>query len=65
KRSLLISYKEYQNGIIKVSEFLEAQTDYEKAVFDYYQTVYNQRQSAVRLLNATGELKLERLRELY
>lgn len=64
KRSLQISYKEYQNGLIKVSEFLEAQTDYEKSVLDYYQTVYEQRQSAVKLLNATGELNLETIRNL-
>ncbi len=64
KRSLQISYKEYQNGLIKVSEFLEAQTDYEKSVLDYYQTVYDQRQSGIKLLNATGELKLETIRNL-
>jgi len=56
KKSLEISYKEYQNGLIKISEFLEAQADYEKMVLNYYQTIYDQRQSTIQLLNATGEL---------
>lgn len=56
KKSLEISYKEFQNGLIQVSDFLEAQTDYEKAVLDYYQMVFNQRQSSIRLLNAIGRL---------
>ncbi len=55
-KSLQISYKEYQNGLINISELLEALTDYEKIVLDYYQTVFDQRQSAVKLMNATGDL---------
>jgi len=58
KKSMQISYREYQNGLLEVSEFLEAQTDYETSVLEYYQTVFEQRQSVIRLMNAIGELNL-------
>ena len=61
KNSLEISFKEYENGLIKLSDFLETQTVYTTVSVAYYQTVCNQRNSALELLKATGNLQINKL----
>ncbi len=61
KKSLEISYKEYQNGLIQLSEFLDAQAEFTTTVLDYYETVWAQRNSALELLKATGSLQIQQL----
>jgi len=60
-KSLEISYKEYQNGLIQISEFLESQAEYTTSMLDYYETVWAQRNSALELLKATGSLQIQKL----
>ncbi|MBG7631399.1 MAG: TolC family protein [Bacteroidetes bacterium] len=61
EESLEISYKEYKNGLIQLSEFLEAQADFTTTILDYYETVWAQRNSALELLKATGSLQIQQL----
>jgi outer membrane protein TolC len=61
KKSMEISYKEYENGLIKLSEFLETQADFTTVTLAYYQTVCNQRNSALELMKATGDLQINKL----
>ena len=61
EKSLEISYKEYQNGLIQLSDFLEAQAHFTTMTLDYYQTVCDQRDSALELLKATGSLQIQKL----
>jgi outer membrane protein TolC len=61
KKSLEISYKEYQNGLIQLSEFLDAQAEFTTTILDYYETVWAQRNSALELLKATGSLQIQQL----
>jgi len=61
KKSLEISYKEYQNGLIQLSDFLEEQAELTTTTLDYYQTVCEQRKSALELLKATGSLQIQNL----
>ncbi len=60
-KSMEISYKEYQNGLIQISDYLESQAEYTTATLDYYQTVWEQRNSALELLKATGSLQIQKL----
>ncbi|WP_262249544.1 TolC family protein [Parapedobacter soli] len=60
-KALDIAQKEYRTGLIKPAERVEAETDYQQAALDYYQTVFNQRRAAYQLLIATGKLDLEQL----
>lgn len=64
KNALDIAQKESRVGLIKPAERIAAETDYQQAALDYYQTVFNQRRAAFRLLMATGELTLEKLNGL-
>lgn len=61
KNALNIAQKESRVGLIKPAERIAAETDYQQAALDYYQTVFNQRRAAYRLLMATGDLTLEKL----
>lgn len=63
KNALNIAQKESRVGLIKPAERIAAETDYQQAAFDYYQTVFNQRRAAYQLLIATGNLTLEKLNE--
>jgi len=60
-KSLEISYKEYQNGLIQLSDFLDSQAEYTTTMLDYYETVWAQRDSALELLKATGSLQIQKL----
>ena len=59
EESMDISYKEYKNGLIQLSDFLEAQAQFTTSVLDYYETLCSQRDSALELLKATGSLQIK------
>ena len=61
---LKISIKEYREGLIKISERLEAETDVQKSELEYLQAVLDQRQKTLDLMEATGQLNIERFNEL-
>ena len=61
KKSVEISYKEYQNGLVQLSDFLESQSNYTTATLAYYTTICDQRNSAIELLKATGSLQIDKL----
>lgn len=60
-KALEIAQKEYRVGLIKPADRIEAETDYQQAALDHYQTVFNQRRAAYQLLMATGSLTIEQL----
>jgi outer membrane protein TolC len=51
--------KEFKTGLIKTSDLVGAETDYQNAALDYLQAVFNQRRAGVELLKATGSLTTE------
>ncbi len=61
QKGLQLAQKEYKVGLIKVTDRIAAETDYQQAAFDYYQAVFDQRRAARALLLATGELTIEQL----
>lgn len=54
--------KEFKTGLIKASDLIGAEADYQNASLDYLQAVYNQRRTVVGLLQATGSLQVQSLR---
>ncbi|GAA4441953.1 hypothetical protein GCM10023091_27920 [Ravibacter arvi] len=48
--------KEFKTGLLKASDLIGAETDYQSATLDYLQAVFNQRRTVVELLKATGSL---------
>lgn len=61
---LKISIKEYHEGLIKVSDRLEAETDLQISELEYLQTILDQRQKTLDLLEATGELNIDSFKRL-
>ena len=61
EKALNTAQKEARVGLIKPAERIAAETDYQQAAMDYYQTVFNQRRAAYGVLLATGKLTLETL----
>jgi outer membrane protein TolC len=51
--------REYNAGIIKSLQLVDAETDYQSASLDFAQAVYQQRRAAVALLLATGDLSID------
>lgn len=51
--------KEFKTGLIKTSDLVGAETDYQNAAMDYLQAVFNQRRAGIELLKATGSLTTE------
>ncbi len=60
--TLNLAIKSYHEGLITISERLEAETDYQEAVFEYYKIITMQRKSALELLTATGSLSFDNLK---
>ncbi|MCE7042481.1 TolC family protein [Dyadobacter sp. CY312] len=50
--------KEFKTGLIKTTDLVGAETDYQTAALEYLQSVFNQRRVAVELLKATGSLNV-------
>ena len=59
--TLNLAIASYREGLISISERLEAESDYQQAMLDYYKMVAMQRQTALELLTATGSLNLNNL----
>lgn len=59
--ALRLAIASYREGLINISERLEAETDYQEAILDYYKMVSMQRQTALELLTSTGSLTLNNL----
>ena len=59
--TLDLAIKSYSEGLIDISERLLAETDYQKAVLEYYKMIALQRKAALELLIATGSLNLSHL----
>lgn len=60
--TLNLAIKSYHEGLISISERLEAETNYQETVFEYYKIITMQRKSALELLTATGSLSLDNLK---
>ncbi|REA64528.1 TolC family protein [Dyadobacter luteus] len=54
--------KEFKTGLIKTSDLVGAETDYQNAALDYLQAVFDQRRAGIELLKATGSLTTEALK---
>jgi outer membrane protein TolC len=50
--------KEYRTGLIKSSQLIDAEEDFQQAALAYIQAVYDQRRAAINLLKATGNLNV-------
>ena len=48
--------KEYRTGLIRTSQLIDAEEDFENASLGLIQSLYNQRRAAIELLKATGSL---------
>jgi len=59
--ALSLAIASYREGLINVTERLEAETDYQEAMLEYYKTVAMQRQTALELLTAKGSLNMNNL----
>lgn len=62
ENTLHLAIKSYQEGLISISERLEAETDYQTAVLEYYKMITQQRKAALELMIATGSLNLNNLK---
>jgi len=59
--TLNLAIKAYREGLISISERLEAETDYQKSVLEYYKIIALQRKIALELLISTGSLTVQNL----
>ncbi len=60
-KGLTLGVKEYEQGLITISERIEAETDYQTAQLEYLQAVYDQRMASLDLLKSTGNLTIEKI----
>jgi outer membrane protein TolC len=51
--------REYQTGLIRSSQLVDAEQDFQQAALDYVQAVFNQRRAYIDLLKATGNLTIQ------
>ncbi|MEN8186299.1 MAG: TolC family protein [Bacteroidota bacterium] len=61
EKSLQTSAKEYENGLIQISDLLESQTYYTEIALEYYKIISSQREMSLQLLNTTGSLTPDKL----
>lgn len=59
--ALHLAIASYREGLINISERLEAETEYQEAILEYYKIVAMQRQTALEVLTSTGSLTLNNL----
>jgi outer membrane protein TolC len=59
--TLNLAIKSYQEGLISISDRLEAETEYQDAVLEYYKMIALQRRAALELLISKGILTVENL----
>ncbi|ARK11609.1 TolC family protein [Fibrella sp. ES10-3-2-2] len=58
RKALEIATKQYEQGLIRITERLDAESDFQKAELDYLQAIVNQRMAQVAQLEATGNLTI-------
>jgi outer membrane protein TolC len=61
KRDMEQEYKQFRLGLIRIADYLEAVTNYEKYKLDYYQAIVDQRMAAMEFLKSTGSLTPENI----
>ncbi len=59
--TLNLAIKSYHEGLISITERLEAETDYQEAALNYYKLIAQQRMAALELLISKGSLQVENL----
>ena len=59
--ALNLAVQSYQEGLINITERLQAELAYQEAALSYYKIIAMQRQAALELLSATGSLTLTNL----
>jgi len=59
--TLTLAIKSYHEGLISITDRLEAETDYQEAALNYYKLIAQQRMAALDLLISTGSLQVENL----
>ena len=61
QNTLKLAIKSYREGLITISERLEAEINYQMAVLEYYKMISMQRRAALELLLSNGSLNLNNL----
>ncbi|QWG07753.1 TolC family protein [Flammeovirga kamogawensis] len=61
KTGLKIKVQEAKNGLTDVTDVLDEISEYEKFQLEYIQSIANQRQTAIALINAMGVLNIEHI----
>ena len=56
EKGLELATRQYELGLSSITERLAAETDLQKAKFDFLQSIYNQRVASVSILEASGRL---------
>lgn len=62
QRALEMASKSYNEGQISITERLAAETSYQQSALEYYQAIFAQRQAAIELYKATGDLEIEKIK---
>lgn len=62
ENTLTLAIKSYQEGLISISERLEAETDYQESVLEYFKLIALQREAALELMISTGSLDINNLK---
>lgn len=60
-KGLKLCVKEYEQGLISITECLEAETDCQEARLGLIKAIYDQRMASIELLEATGNLTIENI----
>lgn len=59
--ALGLATKEFKTGLLKSTDLVDAENDFQKASLEYQQSIFNQRRAAFALLKATGSLNYQNL----
>jgi outer membrane protein TolC len=62
QKALEMASKSYNEGQISITERLAAETGYQQSALEYYQAIFAQRQAAIELYKATGDLGIEKIK---
>lgn len=62
QNAMVQATKEYEVGLIKSVDLLDAENDLQKAELDYSQAIYQQRRAAINYLEAAGTLEITTLK---
>lgn len=62
-KGLEIARRQYETGLGGITERLAAETDYQNACLEHIQAIYRQRTATLALLDATGQLTMESIKD--